>query len=70
MTITLLVAAMLLVGGVSIGILVTLAIGIHSYGRSRSLADAPRTYPEIISRKVLGVTTSVSNPGRGESKES
>lgn len=57
----LLVAAVLLIGGVSLAVLAILAIGIHSDSRSRHLSNSPRTYAGSITRKVLGMTVRISN---------
>jgi hypothetical protein len=68
-TIVLLVAAILLIGGVSIGVLAILAIGIHGYGQSRRLSHSPRTCAESITRKILGMTVSTSNSSHSAPEE-
>lgn len=68
-TIALLVAAILLVGGASITVLTVLAIGIHADGKSRRLSNSPHTYAEGITRKILGMTVSTSNPSHSGSEE-
>jgi hypothetical protein len=60
------VAAILLIGGVSIGVL---AIGIHSGCKSRHLSVSPRTRAESVARKILGMTVRTNNPTHRAPKE-
>ncbi len=43
--------------GAVLGLLALLVVGIHRAGRTRPLADGPRTHLEAITRRVLGVGT-------------
>ena len=52
--------------GAVLGILALLIVGIHRGDRARHLADAPHTYVEAVTRRVLGVGT---RSHRGENEE-
>jgi hypothetical protein len=43
--------------GAVVGVLALLVVGIHRGDRARRLAEAPRTYVEAVTRRVLGVGT-------------
>ena len=65
MALAIVIVAAFLSGAV-LGILALLTVGIHQGDRARHLADAPRTYVEAVTRRVLGVGT---RSHRGENEE-
>lgn len=56
MALAIVIVAAFLSGAV-LGVLALLIVGIHRGDRARHLTDAPRTYVEVVTRRVLGVGT-------------